>query len=100
MQSKSAPARTLPDLTTPPAPVPSLRAIGETLRAARYRRGRTQTDIASASLTNKSHLHRIECGKVPEMGLIRFLRICSALQVSPDHILTLASRAEAQSGEE
>lgn len=64
--------------------------IGNHLLTARKRLGMTQTEVAEASGLSDRTYADIERGTV-NMRTETFLRICSALHVTPDEILTETS---------
>lgn len=70
---------------------PTMRMIGATIRALRKMQRIRQADLAAATQTHVSQLHRIEHGEGEDMGLARFLRICEALGASPAVVLALAT---------
>ena len=64
-----------------------LRAVGEKLHAVRKRLGMTQAEVAEASGLSDRTYADIERGTV-NMRVETLLRICSALHITPDEILT------------
>ncbi len=64
-----------------------LHEIGNRMFAVRKRSGMTQMDVAVAADMSERAYADIERGTV-NMRLITFLRICQALRVRPDEILT------------
>lgn len=67
-----------------------MRAIGNKLLAVRKRLGMTQMEVAEAAGLSGRTYADIERGTV-NMRVETILRICQALQVTPDEILTQAS---------
>ena len=63
------------------------RAIGNKLLAIRKQAGLTQTEVAELSGLSDRTYADIERGSV-NMRMETFLRICKALQITPDDILT------------
>lgn len=60
--------------------------LGKRIGTARKDRGLTAQQLAEQLGTNAAYLRQIECGvKTPSVGLP--VRICNALQVSPDYLL-------------
>ena len=60
--------------------------LGKRIGTARKDRGLTAQQLAEQLGTNAAYLRQIECGvKTPSVGLL--VRICNALQVSPDYLL-------------
>ena len=88
MQDKSC----MPDgtLTGSEAALPTMGAIGSVLQVLRRARHMTQQELAIASQTNVTQVHRIEVGHGQDMSLMRFLRLCRALGVAPEQVLALA----------
>ena len=59
--------------------------LGKRIGTARKDRGLTAQQLAEQLGTNAAYLRQIECGvKTPSVGLL--VRICNALQVSPDYL--------------
>ena len=60
--------------------------LGKRIGATRKDWGLTAQQLAEQLGTNAAYLRQIECGvKTPSVGLL--VRICNALQVSPDYLL-------------
>ena len=67
-------------------PLLSKNAIGSRIRAARLERGLSQIELAKALNSHQSALSQIEVGR-RGVSLNQILRLCKALQVSPEAIL-------------
>lgn len=60
--------------------------LGKRIGTARKDRGLTAQQLAARLGINAAYLRQIECGvKTPSVGLL--VKICNALQVSPDYLL-------------
>ena len=60
--------------------------LGKRIGTARKDRGLTAQQLAARLGINAASLRQIECGvKTPSVSLL--VRICNALQVSPDYLL-------------
>lgn len=68
--------------------VPDLMTIGNKLFAIRKRMGLTQTEVAEAAGLSDRTYADIERGTV-NMRIETVLRICKALHITPDEILTV-----------
>ncbi|MCL2224311.1 MAG: helix-turn-helix transcriptional regulator [Defluviitaleaceae bacterium] len=60
--------------------------IGERIRAARLKKGYTQENTAERSGISAQHCSGIECGNA-KVSLPALVRLCNALDASPDDIL-------------
>ena len=67
--------------------VSDIPAIGSKLRCIRKRLGLTQAEVAEATGLSDRTYADIERGTV-NMRMKSFLRICSALHITPDEVLT------------
>jgi len=79
--------------------VPNLIAIGNKLYAIRRKAGMTQAEVADAAGVSDRTYADIERGKV-NMRLETVLRICEALCITPDEILTVNHSSMATQQEE
>ena len=60
--------------------------IGVRLRAARLKKGYTQEYVAEQAGISAQHCSGIECGNA-KVSLPALVRLCNALETTPDHIL-------------
>jgi transcriptional regulator with XRE-family HTH domain len=67
--------------------------IGKRIRLLRLERGITQDDIEKAAGISRSHLSKIESGKVENPGLLTLERIAKALKVSISYLLHFDERS-------
>lgn len=72
-----------------------LRSIGDRLLATRKRSGLTQAEAAEAAGLSDRAYADIERGMV-NMRLGTLLRICQAMHITPDELLTTGERAPAK----
>ena len=67
--------------------------IGKRIRLLRLERNLHQEDIAEASGISRSHLSKIESGKVENPGLLTLEKIAKALKVSIPYLLHFDERS-------
>jgi transcriptional regulator with XRE-family HTH domain len=67
--------------------------IGKRIRLLRLERKSHQGDIAEASGISRSHLSKIESGKVENPGLLTLEKIAKALKVSISYLLHFDERS-------
>jgi transcriptional regulator with XRE-family HTH domain len=67
--------------------------VGKRIRLLRLERNVHQSDIAEASGISRSHLSKIESGKVENPGLLTLERIAKALKVSISYLLHFDERS-------
>jgi transcriptional regulator with XRE-family HTH domain len=67
--------------------------IGKRIRLLRLERGITQGDIEKAAGISRSHLSKIESGKVENPGLLTLERIAKVLKVSISYLLHFDERS-------
>jgi transcriptional regulator with XRE-family HTH domain len=74
-------------------------AIGQALRDIRESRGMTESDLSRASGIPTSTISRIEHGETLSPGIIVVARLCAAMRVSVDELLTRAGLAPGGQGQ-
>lgn len=67
--------------------------IGRRLRALRGERGMTQIELAHAMGIHQTNLSQMERG-IRGVGTRQVLKLCRALKVSPDRLLSLQAKQE------
>ena len=65
--------------------------MGSIFREIRVRMGANQTEIATRAAVNPSYLSALENG-IYSMSLRKFLDVCQALTISPDHVMAIFCR--------
>lgn len=70
-------------MTSSPEDTPTLGAF---LRVERERQGRTQRDVCGNVLSN-GYVGQVEQGKIHDVSVTRFLRICEQYGISPITVL-------------
>ena len=69
-----------------------LKNIGERIRTVRAAKGMSQTELAEMAQMSYSAINKFENG-LTNIWLINFIKICEALQVSPDDLLRINTPA-------
>jgi XRE family transcriptional regulator, master regulator for biofilm formation len=76
---------------------PGTKRLGATLRKLRTERGMTATQLVKETGLSRSYLAYLETGRFTEIGLEKFTRLISAMDLSADEVLRLAGYLPAKS---